>query len=73
MSPGSAVNLEIVKRAAAGAADILSKRQKSTLTSLPDIGQHILSESCADSAWFEKTLAGTASGLMFCIHILQKF
>lgn len=72
MCPGSKLDMEAVKRAAAGAADLLVKRQKFTLTRLPDIGQHILSESCPDSVWFENTLAGTASGLTFCNHILQR-
>lgn len=79
MCPGSNVNQEVVRMAAAGAAEILrpqvvketvaeavvilAKRQKYTLTRLPDIGQHILNESVPDSAWFEENLAGTT----FCV------
>lgn len=71
---GSNVNQEVVKMAAAGAAEILrpqvvketvaeavvilAKRQRYTLTRLPDIGQHILNESVPHSAWFEENLAG---------------
>ena len=87
MCPGSTVNQEVVKMAAAGAAEILrrqvvketvaevvvilAKRQKYTLTRLPDIGQHILNESVPGSVWFEENLAGTTFCLTFGFHGLQ--
>ncbi|DBA93177.1 TPA: hypothetical protein ACH3X2_003485 [Trebouxia sp. C0005] len=71
-SPGSNVNQEVVQMAAASAVEvlrsqlvkdavaeavfILAKRQKYTLTRLPDIGQRILNESVPDSPWFEANL-----------------
>ena len=80
--PGSNVNQEVVQMAAASAVeilrpqiDILAKRQKYTLTRLPDIGQRILNESVPDSPWFEANLAGTSFcltfGLTFGIDGLQ--
>ncbi|KAL0020854.1 hypothetical protein WJX77_002314 [Trebouxia sp. C0004] len=49
---------QVVKDAVAEAVFILAKRQKYTLTRLPDIGQRILNESVPDSPWFEANLAG---------------
>ncbi len=83
MCPGSNVNQEVVQMAAASAVEILrpqvvkdavaeavfilAKRQKYTLTRLPDIGQRILNESVPDSPWFEANLAGTSFFLAFGI------
>lgn len=83
MCPGSNVNQEVVQMAAASAVEvlrsqlvkdavaeavfILAKRQKYTLTRLPDIGQRILNESVPDSPWFEANLASTSFCLTFGI------
>ncbi|DBB01130.1 TPA: hypothetical protein ACH3X1_001021 [Trebouxia sp. C0004] len=64
MAAASAVEIlrqQVVKDAVAEAVFILAKRQKYTLTRLPDIGQRILNESVPDAPWFEANLA--ASGL----------
>ncbi|KAL0033351.1 hypothetical protein WJX77_005204 [Trebouxia sp. C0004] len=61
MATASAVEIlrpQVVKDAVAEAVFILAKRQKYTLTRLPDIGQRILNESVPDSPWFEANLAG---------------
>ena len=91
MCPGSNVSQEVVQMAAASAVEILrpqvvkdavaeavfvlAKRQKYTLTRLPDIGQRILNKSVPDSPWFEANLAGTSFcltfGLTFGIDGLQ--
>ncbi|KAL0039064.1 hypothetical protein WJX77_006862 [Trebouxia sp. C0004] len=61
MAAASAVEIlrqQVVKDAVAEAVFILAKRQKYTLTRLPDIGQRILNESVPDAPWFEANLAG---------------
>ena len=62
---------QVVKETVTEAVVILAKRQKYTLTRLPDIGQHILNESVPDAAWFEENLAGTTFCLIFGIQGLE--